>query len=143
MSFTVESIRAEIAASNELKQLIPNVAEIAKRLSVGRTKPHMRYGGAGAVMEALGPDVGAATLDALVALSATNSPIKWAFKLLDRGELDFGSPATRASIVGLRDAGTLPANVAAALLAIGETADPVSEDIVKQALFNENGTLAL
>jgi hypothetical protein len=143
MSYTVESIRAEIAASNELKQLIPNVTAIAKKLSEGRVKPVKKFVGAGTVMEALGPDVGAAILDGLVAKAATNSPIKWALKLLDRGELDLGSSATRASITALKDAGDLPANVAAALLAVAEIPDPVDEQTVKQAVFNDNGTLAL
>lgn len=143
MSYTVESIRAEIVASNELKQMIPNVTAMAKKLSEGRVKPQKKYVGAGTVLEALGPDVGAAVLDGLVAKSATNSPIKWALKLLDRGELDLGSAATRASITALKDAGDLPANVAAALLAIAEVPDPVDEHTVKQAVFNDNGTLAI
>jgi len=74
---------------------------IAAALSVGRTKVQTTLGGAGIVMETLGPTAGAALLDQIQALSTTNSAVKWAFVLINRAELDFGSPATRAMIDSL------------------------------------------
>jgi len=71
---------------------------IADAVNVGRTKVVQKLGGIGLVMETLGPTDGAALLDQLDALSATNSAVKWAFVLINRGELDFGSSATRAMI---------------------------------------------
>lgn len=71
---------------------------IADAVNVGRTRVAQKLGGIGLIMETLGPDDGAALLDQLDALSATNSAVKWAFVLINRGELDFGSPATRAMI---------------------------------------------
>jgi len=71
---------------------------IADAVNVGRTKIAPKLGGIGLVLETLGPTDGAALLDQLDALSATNSAVKWALVLINRGELDFGSPATREMI---------------------------------------------
>lgn len=71
---------------------------IAQALSVGRTKVITKLGGVGLIMEALGPQIGAALLDQLETQAQTNSAVKWAFVLINRGELDFGSPATRTMI---------------------------------------------
>lgn len=71
---------------------------IADAVNAGRTKIVQKLGGIGLVMETLGPTDGAALLDQLDALAATNSAVKWAFVLINRGELDFGSSATRAMI---------------------------------------------
>lgn len=71
---------------------------IADAVNIGRTKIVQKLGGIGLIMETLGPTDGAALLDQLDALSATNSAVKWAFVLINRGELDFGSTATRAMI---------------------------------------------
>jgi hypothetical protein len=102
---------------------------IADAVNVGRTKIVSRLGGVGLVLETLGPVDGAALLDQLEALAATNSAVKWAFVLINRGELDFGSPATRAMI----DA--LVAEPARSLLkAVAVQDDPVSPSRVANAL---------
>lgn len=102
---------------------------IAAALSVGRKKVVKTLGGIGMVMETLGPANGAALLDSLEAMAATNSAVKWAFVLINRGELDFGSPATRAMIEQL-----VPPDAAAALKAIAEQPDTISAQQVAQAL---------
>lgn len=102
---------------------------IAAALSVGRTKIVPRLGGIGVVMETLGPVDGAALLDSLEAMVATNSAVKWAFVLINRGELDFGSSATRAMIDQL-----LPAPAAAALKSVAEVPDVITAQQVAQAL---------
>ena len=109
-------------------------AQIAAALSVGRTRPVETFGGYGYVMERLGPTGGAALLDALESMAASSPPIKWAFRLLERGALDFGSAATRAQLDALVVAGVLPAPAAAALKAGAEVADPVALDDVSNAL---------
>lgn len=102
---------------------------IAAAVSVGRTKIASRLGGIGAVMEALGPTDGAALLDALEAQAATVPALKWAFTLINRGELDFGSDATRAMIVTL-----IPEPARTALLNVAQVAAPVSVAEVIEAL---------
>lgn len=125
-----------IAADPALQALVPNTSALAFMLSQGRTRVVQRLGGVGLVMEALGPDVGAQVLDGLDALKATNSAVKWAWVLINRGELDFGSSATRAMITALLDE-----PVRSALLAIAEEPVQVSEFDVRCAIFNDDGTL--
>ncbi len=103
--------------------------EIAALVSVARTKIVPTLGGIGAVMEALGPVDGAALLDGLEAQSASVPALKWAFTLINRGELDFGSDATRAMIVTL-----IPEPARTALLNIAQVPAPVSVAEVIEAL---------
>lgn len=71
---------------------------IAAVVNAGRVKVVPTLGGIGTVLETLGPISGAELLDNLEAMAAANSAVKWAFVLINRGELDFGSSATRQMI---------------------------------------------
>ena len=108
---------------------------IAAALNVGRTKVEPKLGGIGLVLETLGPVDGAALLDALEAQAATVPALKWAFTLINRGELDFGSNATRAMITSL-----IPSPAKEALLAVAEVPDPVSLHDLTVALQNSDGS---
>ncbi len=108
---------------------------IATAVNAGRTRVETRLGGIGTVMETLGPVEGAALLDSLEAMAATNSAVKWAFVLINRGELDFGSPATRAMIDLL-----VPSPAKEALLDIATVPDPVTPGDVELAMKNPDGT---
>ena len=94
---------------------------IADAVNVGRVRTVQRLGGIGVVMETLGPTAGAQLLDNLEAMSASTPAVKWAFVLINRGELDFGSAATQAMMDTLLDAPT-----AAALKAVAVVPDPVT-----------------
>lgn len=107
---------------------------IAAAVSAGRTKVVQRLGGIGLVLETLGPTDGAALLDALESQAATVPALKWAFVLINRGELDFGSPATRAMIDLM-----VPGPAGDDLKAIAEVPDPVTASQVNQALVNDAG----
>ena len=137
-------IDARAALEPEFAALVQarNDVAIAAALSVGRTRPVETFGGYGYVMERLGPTGGAALLDALESMAASSPPIKWAFRLLERGALDFGSAATRAQLDALVAGGVLPAPAAAALKAGAEVADPIALDDVSNALnARERGVL--
>lgn len=125
-----------IAADPALQALVPNTSALAFMLSQGRMRVVQRLGGVGMVMEALGPEVGAQVLDGLDALKATNNAVEWAWVLINRGELDFGSSATRAMITALLDE-----PVRSALLAIAEEPVQVSEFEVRCAIYNDDGSL--
>lgn len=118
-------------------------AAIAAALSVGRVKVQPKIGGIGLVLETLGPDNGAELLDSLQVMSATIPALKWAWYLIERGELDFGSPATRGMIDVLVDNGAINESVGAALKAVAEVPDPVSVYDVQVALYNDDGTSKL
>lgn len=102
---------------------------IAAALSAGRTKIAARLGGIGAVLETLGPVDGAALLDSLESMATTVPAVRWAFVLINRGELDFGSPATRAMIDQL-----VPSPAKEALLSLAEVPDIITPHQVAQAL---------
>lgn len=135
---THDEIRAAIAADPALQALVPDTTAIAAALSHGRTRVVPKLGGVGMVMEALGPEVGAQVLDGLDAMKTTNSAVKWAWVLINRGELDFGSSATRAMITALLDD-----PVRSALLAIAEEPVQVSEFDVRVAIFNDDGSVRI
>lgn len=107
---------------------------VTAQVNQGRTKVVQTLGGIGTVLEAIGPVDGAALLDALEAQSATVPPIKWAFVLINRGELDFGSDTTRGMIDQL-----IQEPARSALKAVAEVPDPVSELDVRKALWSETG----
>lgn len=102
---------------------------IAAAVSAGRVRISQRMGGIGTVLETLGPDAGAALLDELEAQAASIPALKWAWVLINRGELDFGSPATRSMIEML-----VPSPAKEALMAVAESADPVSAYRVATAM---------
>jgi hypothetical protein len=112
---------------------------ITDAFNVGRTKVQARLGGIGLVLEALGPVNGAALLDGLQALAPTVPALKWAFTLISRGELDFGSVATRGMIDMLVAQGAIAAPLAAALKATAEVADPVSTYDITVCVQDDQG----
>jgi hypothetical protein len=108
--------------------------ELAHILSIGRTKQIDFNVGYGSVLDTLGAESGAAFLDGLTALAATNSPVKWALKLLDRGELNVGSPKTQAQLDALAAGGVMPQAVADTLKALALVPDVVTPQEVQTAL---------
>lgn len=108
--------------------------ELAALLSVGRTKVIDYSIGYGTVLEVLGADNGAKFLDQLTALAETSSPVKWALKLLDRGELNIGAAATRGQLDALAAGGVMPQAVADALKGLAVSPDEITASQVQQAL---------
>lgn len=115
--------------------------ELAALLSVGRTKVIDYSIGYGTVLEVLGAEAGSAFLDGLTALAATSSPVKWALKLLDRGELNIGAEATRGQLDALAAGGVMPKAVADALKGLAMGPDIVTAEQVADAMFNPDGSL--
>lgn len=127
----IDEIKAK--CSPELLASRDDVA-ITAHVNQGRTKVATTLGGIGTVLEALGPTDGAALLDQLETMAATVPAVKWAFVLINRGELDFGSAATRGMIDQL-----IPEPARSALKAVAEVADPVTNDDVRRALWSDAG----
>lgn len=112
---------------------------IADAVNVGRIKVERRLGGIGLLLETLGPTDGAALLDVLHSLTATVPALKWAWYLIERGELDFGSPATRGMIDQLVVGGIMAEPVANTLKAVAEVPDHITEYDVRVACYADNG----
>lgn len=107
---------------------------LAAILSVGRTKLVERNIGYGTVLDTLGADAGAAFLDGLTALAANSSPVKWALKLLDRGELNIGAAATQQQLDMLASVGVIPVEAAEALKNLAVVPDEITATQVQAAL---------
>lgn len=99
---------------------------IADALNATRTKVQPKLGGIGLVLETLGPVDGATLLDTLQGMTASIPALKWAWYLIERGELDFGSAATRGMIDTLVAGGVMPEAVGSALKGVAEVPDPVT-----------------
>jgi hypothetical protein len=130
------TIRDEIISRADCASALAarDCGELARILSVGRTKLVERNIGYGTVLDTLGADNGAAFLDGLTALAATSSPVKWALKLLDRGELNIGASATQTQLDALAAGGVMPQAVADALKALALVPDVVTPQDVQAAL---------
>ena len=89
--------------------------EIAALLNEPKTVLVERMIGVGTIMDALGPEIGAALLDQFEAQVETNSVVKYGWKLLERAELDVGMDSTRAMLDAL-----LPAEAASVLKGLAE-----------------------
>lgn len=112
---------------------------LAAILSVGRTKTVDKLIGYGTVLEALGAEGGAAFLDGLTAVSTSSSPVKWALKLLDRGELNIGAAATQAQLDALASAGVMPQAVANALKGLAIVPDVITAQEVTAVCWSDDG----
>ena len=136
------TLRDEILSRSDCADALAarDCGALAAILSVGRTKTVERNVGYGTVLEVLGAEAGSAFLDGLVALSEASSPVKWALKMLDRGELNIGSPATQAQLDALAAGGVFPQVVADALKALALAPDVVTMQQVAEEMFNPDGS---
>ena len=125
--------------------LLPDSAAIADALSRDRYRLRKTQIGPGTILAALGPTTGAALLDTLTAMAADPqySAVKWALKVIDRGEFDLGQDASRGQVAALAAAGVMSAASRDALLALGQEPDPVDEFAVRCAIYEDDGSLAL
>jgi hypothetical protein len=118
---------------------IRDCGALAEILSAGRTKLIERNVGYGTVLDTLGADVGSAFLDGLTALAATSSPVKWALKLMERGELNIGAAATQAQLDALATAGVMPVAVADVLKGLALVPDTVTVHDVAHVCWSDDG----
>lgn len=129
------ALRDEILASGiDLSGKDP--VAIAAAFSAGRVKVVSTSIGIGSILDTLGPQAGAAVLDTLDSLRATVPTIKWAWVLIDRGDLDVGMASVRGQIDALAAQGVMAVEQAAALKSLAEKPDPVTEYDVRCAMFD-------
>ena len=74
--------------------------------------------GIGGVMDALGPQAGAAMLDTLTALAASTAVLRWGLRALEQNGLDLSLVNTRAQIDALVISGVVTAAQRDALFAL-------------------------
>ena len=108
--------------------------QIAALVSAGRTEVVPTNCGIGTVLRHLGPIDGPALLDTLYALRETVPAIRWGWVLLDRGDLDLGSPVTRGLIDQLVTSGAMTQAQADTIKGLAVRAAPVSVQQVIEAM---------
>ncbi len=110
--------------------LLGSAQDIADAINaMGLRRPVPTLGGIGYILRTLGPNEGAELLDGLENLGATVPPVRWAMRVIERGELDFGDAVTRQMIDQL-----CPPLAAAALKAAAEVPDTVTATEVAEAM---------
>lgn len=112
---------------------------IAKAVSAGRKTVVKSLHGIGSIIETLGLEDGPSVLNSLEQLKVSNQTVKWGWILLEKGELDFGSDATRLMISSLVSASILTEEQAALLKSLAERDNPVSEFEIRKALWSDEG----
>jgi len=115
------TLKSEIEAVDPAVLATGDYETIAAAVSAGRKQIVSHEGGVGTIMNALGPDGGAALLDQLEAMAATSPAVKWGMKLILAGTFNFGMASSRAMIDLL-----VPEPARTALKAVAERDAPVS-----------------
>jgi hypothetical protein len=115
-----------------------NTQAIADAVSVGRVRIASKLIGIGTILATLGAS-GGIFLDGLVAMGAHDRNVFWAMELIKSGQLDIGMQATRDQVAALGQAMPEMAPAVAALLALAEVPDPITELDVRCALWDAAG----
>ena len=132
---------AEIAVIEPLLAVRNDVA-IADILSMGRVRIEPMRVGIGTLLAVMAPN-GGAFLDALEALAATDSNVKWTLKLIEQSNFDIGLPVTRTQLADFATAHPELAAHITALLAVAEQPAPIHYNAVSDALNVAEGRLTL
>lgn len=106
---------------------------IADALSSGRTKIVSKPIGIGTVLAVMAP-VGGDFLNALEALAASDSNVKWTLKLIEQGNFDIGMPVVRAQLSVFASVHAELADAINALLATAVVPDLVTSQEVTRVL---------
>lgn len=94
--------------------------------------------GVGTILAAMAP-AGGAFLDALEALAAVDSDVKWSFILIKAGTFDIGMRETRAQLLAFVSKNPSLAGPISALLKVAEVATPVDEMDVRKLVWSDTG----
>lgn len=130
------ALRAEIKAKCSIELLATrDVAAITATVNAGRTKPSPAEIGNGTILETLGKAKGNVVLD-LVYGDPSN---KYIVPLLEQGRLKAGANDFQEAVGQLLLLGVLSQTEADALCALGKEPDPVSQDAVTRACYDDNG----
>lgn len=114
-----------------------DIDELARILSIGRTRPTAREIGNGTILDVLGVDAGNKLLDHIAAADE----LRHVRPLLDQGRLMIGAAlvqGTLQSYVQLSD--VITQADADKLCALGIEPDPLTAQEVADALYNPDGT---
>jgi hypothetical protein len=130
---TPQEIRDAIAASPALQALaaLPDYGQLAKEITVGRTRPGKREIGFGTILDTIGLAAGNTVLDIVM----TTNDYRYVRALLEQGRLIASSPLVVGAIQGMVTAGAITQAQGDALIALGREPETVSSQQVIDAVL--------
>jgi hypothetical protein len=108
--------------------------EIAVLINAPQTRVVAFHAGIGTILSSLGPVDGPAVLNTIESLKAADPAIKWGWYLIERGDLNFGDPVTRAMIDKLVAEAVIIPEIGAKLKGLAE--QTVSANVTAQQVID-------
>ena len=145
----LESVVGRALTQDEIAQIDPLLdynnrqdVQIAKILSVGRTRLKSTPIGIGTILAVMAPN-GGEFLNSLETMGATDANVKWLLKLIERGAFDIGLESSRTQMQTYAQAVPALADAVNALLQLGTEPDPIHYNKVSDALNVAEGRMVL
>lgn len=135
----IADIRLAIESEPALQALLPNTQAIAVELSTRDTHKVPFEIGVGLILETIGLESGNALLDAIKA----TPEFRHVYPLLEQGQLDLSSPLVEMALGMLVQGEVISSSEMQQLLSLCLRPIEVSEDDVKRAIWNDDGSLAI
>lgn len=135
----ISEIRIILETDMQLQALIPDTRAIADALFGIETYTVTTEIGAGSILATLGLERGNALLDVV----KTTPEFRHVWPLIEQGRLDLSSPLVEDAFSSLVSAEVITVAEKLALISLCTRPVAVSEDDVKKALWNDDGSLAI
>jgi len=135
----IDEIRSAISGDEQLMALIPDTQAIADALSGRETYKVPFEIGAGGILATLGLESGNALLDAI----QSTPGFRHVWPMIEQGRLDLSSPLVELSLDALVQSEVISSSEMQQLLSLCLRPIEVSEDDVKRAIWNDDGSLAI
>lgn len=135
----IDEIRSAISSDEQLMSLIPDTQAIADELS-GRESYKVPFEiGAGGILATLGLERGNALLDAI----QSTPGFRHVWPMIEQGRLDLSSLLVELGLDALVQSEVISSSEMQQLLSLCLRPIEVSEDDVKRAIWNDDGSLAI
>lgn len=135
----IADIRLAIESEPALQALLPNTQAIAVELSTRDTHKVPFEIGAGGILATLGLERGNALLDAI----QSTPGFRHVWPMIEQGRLDLSSPLVELGLDALVQSEVISSSEMQQLLSLCLRPIEVSEDDVKRAIWNDDGSLAI
>lgn len=135
----ISEIQRILETDMQLQALIPDAQAIADELSGRETYKVPFEIGAGGIIATLGLERGNVLLDAV----QSTPGFRHVWPMIEQGRLDLSSPLVEEALSSLVSAEVITIAEKLALISLCTRPVAVSEDDVKKALWNDDGSLAI
>lgn len=135
----IAAVRSAIELDTDLQALIPDTASIAAVLSIRDTVKVKTEIGVGLILETIGLESGNALLDAI----KTTPEFRHVWPMIEQGRLYLSSPLVELGLDALVQSEVISSSEMQQLLSLCLRPIEVSEDDVKRAIWNDDGSLAI